>query len=140
MNEIDRKFIKKTIKLAENAYKNGEVPVGAVIVKAGKIISKAYNRKEEKNIVTQHAEIIAIEKASKKLSNWRLNGCIIYVSLEPCKMCAGAIEEARIEKVVYAAKTDKVYKNKISKKSCIKDELLIKKSELLIKKFFKEKR
>lgn len=84
---------------AKKAYTHGEVPVGAVIVKDGKIISKAYNQKEKYLLVTKHAEIIAIEKASRKLKNWRLEGCDIYVSLEPCPMCASAIKQARISNV-----------------------------------------
>ena len=76
---------------ARKAYKMGEVPVGAVIVKDDVVIAKAYNKKEKYGCVTGHAEILAVEKASKKLNNWRLNGCDIYITLEPCPMCASAI-------------------------------------------------
>ncbi len=100
-------FMKEALKEAEKAYKKLEVPVGAVIVKDGKIIAKAYNQKEEKKSPTKHAEIIAIEKACKKLDNWRLNGCEMFVTLEPCPMCAGAIINSRIDKLYIGAKEEK---------------------------------
>ena len=92
-------FMKYAINEAKKAYKKLEVPVGAVIVKNGKIIARGYNQKETKKNPLKHAEIIAIEKASKKLESWRLNDCELYVTLEPCSMCAGAIIQARIKKV-----------------------------------------
>ena len=79
-----------------------EIPIGAVIVKNNKIISKAYNKREKSQVATHHAEIIAIEKACKKLKSWRLDECDLYVTLEPCPMCAGAIMNARIKNVYYA--------------------------------------
>lgn len=87
---------------AKKALKKGEVPIGAVIVKNGEIISKAHNQKEQGKNVTKHAEILAITKASKKLNNWRLNGCDMYITLFPCPMCASAIQQARIHRVYYA--------------------------------------
>ena len=84
------------------AAKKGEVPIGAVIVKNGKIIAKAYNNREKSNIATHHAEILAIERANKKLRSWRLDDCELYVTLEPCPMCAGAMLNARIKKLYYA--------------------------------------
>lgn len=90
------------LKEAKKAYIKNEVPVGAVITKNNKLISKAYNRKEKLNNVTKHAEIIAIEKACKKLKTWHLDDCILYVTLEPCMMCTGAIIQSRIKKIVYA--------------------------------------
>ncbi len=90
------------LKQAEKAYSNGEIPVGAVIVKDNCVISKAYNTKEKYNSAINHAEISAIIKASKKVNNWRLSGCEMYVTLEPCPMCASAIKQSRI-KCVYAA-------------------------------------
>lgn len=93
---------------ARKAYKKGEVPIGCVIVdEAGALIAKAHNMREVKLDATCHAEIIAIKKACKKLRNWRLSGCTIYVTLEPCPMCMGAIKNARIGKVIYGAKADK---------------------------------
>ncbi len=94
-------FMKKALKEAEKAYNKGEVPVGAVIVKEGKIISRGYNLKEIKKNTIKHAEIIAIEKASKKLDSWRLENCDIYVTMEPCPMCMGAIINSRIRKIYY---------------------------------------
>ncbi|MBQ3494380.1 MAG: tRNA adenosine(34) deaminase TadA [Clostridia bacterium] len=103
MNE-DEKFMQVAIKEAKKAQKNDEVPIGAVIVKEGKIIAKAYNRRNKSKIATHHAEILAIERACKQIGDWRLEGCTIYVTLEPCPMCAGAIMNARLSKVVYGAK------------------------------------
>ncbi|MFR8146661.1 MAG: nucleoside deaminase [Clostridia bacterium] len=94
-------FMKKALKEAEKAYYKGEVPVGAVIVKDGKIISRGHNLKEIKKDTTKHAEIIAIEKASKKIDAWRLEDCDIYVTMEPCPMCMGAIINSRIRKIYY---------------------------------------
>lgn len=84
---------------AKKARDKGEVPVGAVIVKDGKVISKAHNLRETLKDSTAHAEILAIREACHKLNNWRLNGCEIYVTLEPCPMCAGAILQSRISKI-----------------------------------------
>ncbi len=96
-------FMKEALKEAKKAYEKLEVPVGAIIVKEGRIIAKACNIKEEKKDTTKHAEIIAIQRASKKLDSWRLNDCEMYVTLEPCPMCAGAIIQARIKKVYIGA-------------------------------------
>lgn len=93
---------------AQKAYKKREVPVGAIIVKDGKIIAKAHNLKERKNNPLAHAEILCIEKACRKIKNWRLDGCTMYVTLYPCNMCLGAIKESRINNVIYAASRDKV--------------------------------
>ena len=89
------------------AYKEDEVPVGCVIVKDGKIIARAHNKKEKKNCAVFHAEIECILKATKKLNNWYLEGCDMYVTLEPCMMCTGAIVQTRIENVYYACKEPK---------------------------------
>ena len=99
--------MKEALKEAQKAYNKLEIPVGAVIVKDGKIISKAHNIKEEKQDTTKHAEIIAIQKASKKLETWRLNDCEMYVTLEPCSMCAGAIIQSRIKKVYIGTMDEK---------------------------------
>ena len=107
MENINEKFMKEALKEAQKAYKKLEVPVGAIIVKDGKIVARAHNLKETKNNTTKHAEILAIEKASKKLSNWRLIDCEMYVTLEPCPMCAGAIVNSRIKKVNIGAMDEK---------------------------------
>ncbi len=101
---MQEKYYEEIIRLAKKAYKKGEVPVGAIVVKDGKILAKAYNMVEKDRNATLHAEILAIKKASKKLKNWRLNGCEMYVTLEPCDMCAGAIKLSRISKVYYMVK------------------------------------
>ncbi len=100
------KYMKEALKQAQKAYKKGEIPVGAVIVKEHKIIARAYNEKEYKLDTTKHAEILAIQKASKKLKSWRLQDCDMYVTLEPCSMCAGALIQARIRKL-YIGTMDK---------------------------------
>ena len=96
--------MQEAIKQAEIALKNEEVPIGAVIVKDGKIISRGHNMREKKKNALAHAEIVAIDKACKKLRDWRLDGCEIYVTLEPCPMCAGAITNARLKCAIYGAK------------------------------------
>ena len=100
-------YMKQALKEAEKAYKKLEVPVGAVIVKDGKIIARAHNQKETKFDTTKHAEILAIQKASKKLKSWRLIDCEMYVTLEPCTMCAGAIINSRIKKIYIGASDEK---------------------------------
>ena len=96
---MEKKFMKEALKEAKKAYNKLEVPVGAVIVKDGQIIARAHNLKESKKDTTKHAEILAIQKASKKLNSWRLLECEMYVTLEPCTMCTGAIIQARVGKL-----------------------------------------
>lgn len=96
---MEEKFMLEALKEAKKAYNKLEVPVGAVIVKDGQIIARAHNLKESKKDTTKHAEILAIQKASKKLNSWRLLDCEMYVTLEPCTMCAGAIIQARVGKL-----------------------------------------
>jgi len=91
---------------AKKAYEKGEVPISAVIVKDGKIISKAYNLKENKVSVLAHAEILAVEKASRKLKNWRLDGCDIFITLEPCSMCAAVLHQSRIDNIYFFTKRE----------------------------------
>ncbi len=101
------KFMKVALKEAQKAFCGGEVPIGAVIVKDRKIIARAHNKREKNQVATHHAEILAIEKACKKLKSWRLDDCEIYVTLEPCAMCAGAICNARLKKLYFGAKEEK---------------------------------
>ncbi|MBR7131932.1 MAG: nucleoside deaminase [Clostridia bacterium] len=98
-----KKFMLRAIELAREAAEMGEVPVGAVIVKDGEIIAEGKNMREEKQNALSHAEIEAINAACKKLKSWRLDGCELYVTLEPCPMCAGAIINSRITKLVFGA-------------------------------------
>ena len=99
----DERFMREAIKQAKKAAKLGEMPVGAVIVRNGEIISRGYNKRETKKNALLHAEIIAVERACKKLGGWRLPECEIYVTLEPCPMCAGAILNSRIDRVYFGA-------------------------------------
>ena len=103
-NYTDEQFMREAIELAKSAEKIDEVPVGAVAVRDGKIIAAAYNTRETSKCATHHAEILAIEGACAALGGWRLPGVTLYVTMEPCAMCAGAIINARIERVVYGAK------------------------------------
>lgn len=101
------KFMKQAYIQAQKAFMEDEVPVGCVIVKDGKIIARAHNKKEKKNSAIFHAEIECILKATKKLNNWNLKGCDMYISLEPCMMCAGAIVNSRIDNVYFGCKDPK---------------------------------
>lgn len=152
MNEqtIQEKFMKEALKEAKKAYDKLEVPVGAVIVKDGKIIARAHNIKEEKKDTTKHAEILAISKASKKLNSWRLTDCEMYVTLEPCSMCAGALIQSRIRKIYIGTMDEKTgacgsvlnlledytFNHKVE----IETNLLQEECETLLKQFFKELR
>ena len=150
MKDFKEKFMKKALKEAEKAYDKLEVPIGAVIVKDNKIIARAHNLKEEKQSTIKHAEIIAIEKASKKLKNWRLNECEMYVTLEPCPMCAGAILNSRIKKIYIGAIDERtgacgskinILQNKELDTSCdIEIGLLADECKDLLQDFFKKLR
>lgn len=103
----DEKYMKEAIKQAKKAAAAGDVPIGCIIVKEDKIIARGYNKRNAKKTTLAHAELLAIEKASKKLGDWRLEECTMYITLEPCQMCAGAIVQARIPKVVVGAMNKK---------------------------------
>ncbi len=143
-------YMKQALKEAEKAYKKLEVPVGAVIVKDGKIIARAHNQKETKTDTTKHAEILAIQRASKKLQSWRLIDCEMYVTLEPCSMCAGAIINSRIKKVYIGTSDEKtgavgsvlnLFEDyKFNHKVETEKGVLQKECEQQLKKFFKELR
>lgn len=105
--EQNEKFMKEAIRQARKAEGIDEVPIGCVIVYEGKIIARGYNRRNIDKNTLAHAELSAIKKASKKLGDWRLEGCTMYVTLEPCQMCAGAIVQARIDKVVIGSMNPK---------------------------------
>ncbi|WP_207670800.1 tRNA adenosine(34) deaminase TadA [[Clostridium] hylemonae] len=100
MNSVDEKFMKEAIKQAGKAYALNETPIGCVIVYEGRIIGRGYNRRNTDKNTLAHAEITAIRKASRKIGDWRLEGCTLYVTLEPCPMCAGAIVQSRMDRVV----------------------------------------
>lgn len=100
---MDERFMKEAMKEAKKAEKKKEVPIGAILMKDGQIVARGHNKREETQKVTSHAELIAIEQANEVLGSWRLEGCTLYVTLEPCPMCAGAIVQARIDRVVFGA-------------------------------------
>lgn len=138
--------MKEAIKEAKKAYEKLEVPVGAIIVKDGKIIARAHNIKETSTDTTKHAEIIAIQKASKKLKNWRLLDCEMYVTLEPCSMCAGAIINSRIKKVYIGTNDCKtgacgsvlnLFEYKFNHQVEYETGILEKECEDILKEFFK---
>ena len=104
MDNREHIYMKKALELARLAFAEGEIPVGAVVVRDGEIIGEGYNQREIKKSATAHAEVIAIEEACRRIGDWRLTGCELYVTLEPCPMCAGAIVNSRIKRVVYGAK------------------------------------
>lgn len=145
--EQKEKYMKIALKEAKKAYNKLEVPVGAIIVKDGEIIAKAHNLKETKTDTTKHAEILAIQKASRKLKSWRLLDCEMYVTLEPCSMCAGAIINSRIRKVYIGALDEKTgaagsvlnlfedytFNHKVE----IEKDVMKKECESILKDFFK---
>ena len=147
---MQEQFMKEALKEAKKAYNKLEIPVGAIIVKDGKIIARAHNIKEEKQDTTKHAEIIAIQKASKKLKSWRLKDCEMYVTLEPCTMCAGAIIQSRIKKVYIGTLDEKtgacgsvlnLFKDyKFNHNVEVEYGILKNECEEILKKFFKELR
>ena len=129
-------IINELNKLLKKASKKNEVPVAALILKDNKIIAKAHNKVEKSHLVFDHAEILCIKKASKKLKNWRLDDCILYVTLEPCDMCKEIIKKARLDKIYYYSKQNN---NKTEKEN---DYIYIKNDEIsnYLKSFFKNKR
>lgn len=143
-------YMKEALKEARKAYKKLEIPVGAIIVKDGEIIARAHNIKEEKKDTTKHAEILAIQKASKKLDSWRLNECEMYVTLEPCSMCAGAMIQARLKKVYIGALDQKtgacgsvlnlLEDYKFNYQVEVEKDVLREECENILKSFFKELR
>lgn len=142
-------FMNEALNQAKKAYKKQEIPVGAVIVKNGKIIAKAYNLKETKKNTLAHAEMIAIEKASKKLKSWRLSDCEMYITLEPCPMCAGAIMLSRINKIYIGTMDEKtgacgsvfnMFEYKFNHQVEIEYGILQKDCENILKDFFKNLR
>lgn len=143
------KAIRAVLEEAEKAYKKGEVPVGAVVVRNREIISRGHNQRITKNNAILHAEIVAISEACKKLGTWRLDDCELWVSLEPCVMCAGAIMQARIKNVNFLAE-DKKGGAIMNKYTLFDDDLLpfnvdyhyipVKEASDILKKFFQERR
>lgn len=104
---IDETYMKQAILLAKKASDLGDTPIGALIVHEGKVIARGYNQRNKRGSTLAHAELLAIQKASRKLGDWRLEDCTLYVTLEPCPMCAGAIVQARIPRVVFGTRNPK---------------------------------
>tara|TARA_B110000495_G_scaffold29153_1_gene22048 strand:+ start:8978 stop:9439 length:462 start_codon:yes stop_codon:yes gene_type:complete len=150
MKQPHEYWMKQALIQADKAFKSKEIPVGAIIIKDGKVIGRGYNQKEQLNDPTAHAEIIAITAAANTLEDWRLNGCTLYVTKEPCSMCAGAIINARLDLIVFGCYDeeegccgslyqlcgDPRFKTKVS----VKGGLMEKQSLSLLKDFFKSRR
>lgn len=147
---FDEEMMMKAINLANKALEIGECPVGAIIIdKEGKIIGEGYNRRETDKSPTAHAEILAIEAAARHLGSWRLSDCTLYVTLEPCPMCAGAIINSRLKRVVYGAFDDKggactsvvnLFELPFNHKPLVRSRVLEKECGELLTGFFRELR
>ena len=149
VSQLDQQFMKTAIALADEAGQAGEVPVCEVIVRDGKIIATGVNRREKLGNALAHAEIEAINNACKVLGGWRLTGCTLYVTLEPCPMCAGAIVNARLDRVVYGAKDMKagsagslfnLFELPYNHKPLVNSAVLEKECSAQLEQFFKELR
>ncbi len=149
MKKDDIYFMRLVLKEAKKAEKIGEIPIGAIVVKDGKVISRSFNKVEKKNSSLMHAEIDALLKAQKKLRNWRLNGCTIYTNVEPCLMCTYAIILSRINRVVFGCRNEKfggiyslvdIENLKLNHKIEITEGILKEESIKLLKDFFKNVR
>ena len=146
----DEDFMREALALAREAEAAGEVPVGAVVVKAGEVIGRGYNHPISGHDPTAHAEIAAMRDAATKLGNYRLTGCELYVTLEPCSMCAGAIIHARVERVVYGAADPKTgacgsiidlfSESRLNHHSSVESGLMADSCTSLLKSFFKKRR
>ena len=146
----DMYYMNEALQLAKKAYSEDETPVGAVIVENNEIIGYGYNQKDKLKVVTKHAELLAIEEASKYKNDWRLNDATLYVTMEPCPMCASAIQQARIARIVYGCSSNnddniellyKIMQNKKYNHQVIIDKgIMEEECSAIIKKFFSKKR
>lgn len=138
------KYMQLALKEAQKALKKNEVPVGCVIVKDDKIIAKAHNQRETKLNSIAHAEILAIQKANKKIKNWRLDDCDLYVTLEPCMMCSGAISLSRLRTIYFGAKQNKstnyFHNNELNHYPNVIGNILEEECSNILKNFFEERR
>lgn len=137
MQPTDSKWMGEALKLAEQAGQMGEVPVGAVVVFEDRIVGYGYNCRESDKNPLAHAEIIAIEEAARNLGRWRLFGCTLYVTLEPCPMCAGALVNARMDRLVYGAMD---IKSRFNHQVMVEGGVLAEQSAELLKSFFQKLR
>ena len=150
LSREDIKYMKAALKQAEKALALGEVPIGAVIVENGRIIGRGYNRRNTDHTTLAHAEITAIRKANRKVGDWRLEGCTLYVTLEPCQMCAGALVQSRIDRVVIGAPSyksgcagtllDILQNNEFNHQIEVETGLMQEECTQILRKFFKELR
>jgi len=148
--EADSAFMRQAFRQAELAFEAGEVPIGCVIVKEGRIVGRGHNQVEQLHDATAHAEILAITAASETLENWRLEECTLYVTLEPCPMCAGAILNSRVARIVYAApdqrfgacgtRSSVIEGNALNRAVLVQGGLMAEDSLSLIRLFFQEMR
>jgi len=151
VRETDEKWMKEAFEESLKAFEEGEVPIGAVVIRDNVVIGRGHNRVESLNDPTAHAEIIAISAACNTMKNWRLNGCTLYVTVEPCLMCGGAVIHSRIDRIVYGIKepkfgsfgsvTDIFAKNKFNHEVVVEESSFLAKETMnLMKKFFESKR
>ena len=148
--DTDRRFMKQALKQAEKALALGEVPVGAVMVLDGKVIARGYNRRNTDRTTLAHAEISCIRKACRRVGDWRLEGCTLYCTLEPCQMCAGALVQSRIDRVVIGAPSFKsgcggtllniLQNNEFNHQVIVQTGLMQEECTAILQKFFKELR
>ena len=147
---MDLKYMDMAIEEAKKAFEEDEVPVGCVIVKNNQILALTHNRKEQMNSATKHAEILAIEEASSKLNNWRLDGCDVYITLEPCPMCASALKQARVSHI-FCGLSNSDFRNyeivlkilesdKNNASVSIINDLAVEKVDKIMKDFFRNRR
>ena len=147
---MDLKYMDMAIEEAKKAFEEDEVPVGCVIVKNNQILALTHNRKEQMNSATKHAEILAIEEASSKLNNWRLDGCDVYITLEPCPMCASALKQARVSHI-FCGLSNSDFRNyeivlkilesdKNNSSVPIINDLAVEKVDKIMKDFFRNRR
>lgn len=147
---MNLKYMDLAIEEAKKAFLEGEVPVGCVIVRNNEILATAYNKKEHDHCVISHAEILAVEKASSKINNWRLDGCDVYITLEPCPMCASALKQARVDHIFCGLSNSDSNNFEIISKILDKDknnsivpivnDLAVEKVSPIMKSFFENRR
>lgn len=147
---LDEEYMLKALELADKAYQLGEIPVGAIVVSPeGEIIGEGHNLRERLQSPIAHAEIMAIEQAAKRLGQWRLCGCTLYVTLEPCPMCSGAIMNSRLKRVVYGAFDDKngacasvvnLFEERFTHIPFVRSRVLMEQCGEVLTRFFKELR
>ena len=141
----DRYYMQLALEEARKAAELGEIPIGAVLVHEGEVVCRAHNMRETWQSATAHAEVIVIEEACKKLARWRLSGCTLYVTVEPCVMCAGAIAWAQVSRVVFGASDEKrgyqrYAPDALHPKTIVEQGLLADEASSLMKEFFKRRR